>query len=147
MAGEYENAASAGRKSQKGYYSPLALPPALRDRLGQGITSPQKPAAVLPRAVMPVHGTGRVWRLLLVGALAAASVLPAGAFGNRAALQAAVDAWVADAGAAEATHGSISGWDTSRVDGMGDLFREKRTFNAAIGGWDTSAVTYMIQTF
>ena len=32
----------------------------------QGITSPQKPSAVLPRAVMPVHGTGRVRRLLLV---------------------------------------------------------------------------------
>ena len=83
--------------------------------MGQGITSPQKPSAVLPRAVMPVHGTGRVRRLLLVGALAAASVLPAGAFGGRAALQAAVDAWVADPAAAEAMYGSISGWDTSRV--------------------------------
>ena len=110
MAGEYENAASAGRKSQKGYYSPLALPPALRDRLGQGITSPQKPAAVLPRAVMPVHGTGRVRRLLLVGALAAASELrPPWQRGA----QAAVDAWVADGRGGRRR--SISGWDTSRV--------------------------------
>ena len=86
----------------KGYYSSLALPPALRDRWGQGITSPQKPSAVLPRAVMPVHGTGRVRRLLLVGVPAAATELPAGAFGDIAALQAAVDAWVADEAAAEA---------------------------------------------
>ena len=62
---------------------------------------------------MPVHGIGRVWRLLVVvGVPAAASELPAGAFGDRAALKAAVDAWVADPATAEATHGSISGWDT-----------------------------------
>ena len=67
---------------------------------------------------MPVHGTGRVRRLLLVGVPAAATELPAGAFGDGAALQAAVDAWVADPATAEATHGSISGWDTSRVDDM-----------------------------
>ena len=67
---------------------------------------------------MPVHGTGRVRRLLLVGVPAAASELPAGAFGGRAELQAAVGEWVADPAAAEATHGSISGWDTSRVDDM-----------------------------
>ena len=98
--------------------------------MGQGITSPQKPSAVLPRAVMPVHGTGRVRRLLVVGVPAAASELPAGAFGGRAELQAAVDAWVADPAAAEATHGSISGWDTSRVDSMAFLFQEKSAFNA-----------------
>ena len=38
---------------------------------------------------MPVHGTGRVRWLLLVGVPAAASELPAGAFGGRAELQAA----------------------------------------------------------
>ena len=113
-----------------------------RDRWGQGITSPQKPSAVLPRAVMPVHGTGRVRRLLLVGVPAAASELPAGAFGDLE-LQAAVDAWVADPAAAEATHGSISGWDTSRVDSMAFLFQEKSAFNEAIGGWDTSKMTNM----
>ena len=58
--------------------------------------------------------------LLLVGVPAAATELPAGAFGGRAELQAAVDAWVADPAAAEATHGSISGWDTSRVDDLSD---------------------------
>ena len=81
-------------------------------------------------------------RLLLVG-VAAASGLPAGAFGDRAALKAAVDAWVADPDVVEATYGSISGWDTSRVDDMFDVFRDKITFNAAIGGWDTSQVTSM----
>ena len=91
---------------------------------------------MLPRAVMPVHGTGRVRRLLLVG-VPAGSSLAAGAFGDLE-LQAAVDAWVADPAAAEATYGSISGWDTSRVTSMFDVFRDKITFNAAIGGWDTS---------
>ena len=121
---------------------------------------PQKPSAVLPRAVMPVHGTGRVRRLLLVGVPAAATELPAGAFGDRAALKAAVDAWVADTAAAEATHGSISGWDTSRVDDMSGCCNEGSkgcpsscsalfpcTFNEAIGGWDTSKVTTMDLTF
>ena len=96
---------------------------------------------------MPVHGTGRVRRLLLVGVPAAATELPAGAFGDAGALQAAVDAWVADPAAAEATHGSISGWDTSRVDSMAFLFQEKSAFNEAIGGWDTSKMTNMEWTF
>ena len=104
---------------------------------------------MLPRAVMPVHGTGRVWRLLVVvGVLVAANDLPAGAFGDRAALKAAVDAWVADPATAEATHGSISGWDTSRVDDLSDLFecrpwstRSACPFNDDIGAWDTAAVT------
>ena len=69
--------------------------------------------------------------------------LPAGAFGDRAALRAAVDEWVANSSAAEATHGSISGWDTSRVDSMAFLFQEKSAFNEAIGGWDTSKMTNM----
>ena len=64
---------------------------------------------------MPVHGTGRVRRLLLVGVPAAATELPAGAFGDRAALKAAVDAWVADPAAAEATHGPTAGWDHQKI--------------------------------
>ena len=102
---------------------------------------------------MPVHGTGRVRRLLLVGVPAAASELPAGAFVDGGALYAAVDAWVADPAAAEATHGSISGWDTSRVDDMSgsgspdwDGFFPS-SFDAQIGGWDTSKVTDMGGTF
>ena len=102
---------------------------------------------MLPRAVMPVHGAGRVRRLLLVGVPAAASELPAGAFGDRAALKAAVDAWVADPGTAEATHGPIAGWDVSRVDDMSQLFAYKTTFNGDIGAWDTSQVTDMVGTF
>ena len=103
--------------------------------------------AVLPLAMMPARSIGSAWRLLLVVVPAAASELPAGAFGDRAALQAAVDAWVADPAAAEATHGSISGWDTSRVDDLSELFGEKSAFNEAIGGWDTSKVTTMRSTF
>ena len=90
----------------------------------------------------------RVWRLLVMVVVpAAASELPAGAFGDRSGLRAAVSAWVADAGSAEATHGSIAGWDTSRVDDMSYLFVDESTFNAAIGGWDTSQVTSMQSTF
>ena len=59
----------------------------------------------------------------LLAAVPAAAHLPAGPFRDRAALKAAVDAWVADPAAAEATHGSISGWDTSRVDDLSELFR------------------------
>ena len=88
-----------------------------------------------------LHGIGSVWRFLVVVVVpAAASELPAGAFGDRSGLRAAVSAWVADAGSAEATHGSIAGWDTSRVDDMSYLFVDESTFNAAIGGWDTSQV-------
>ena len=79
--------------------------------------------------------------------------LPAGAFGDRAALRAAVDEWVANSSAAEATHGSISGWDTSRVDDMSgsgspdwDGFFPS-SFDAQIGGWDTSKVTSVEYTF
>ena len=63
---------------------------------------------------------------------------------SKTALQQAVDEWVADEATAAATHGHISGWDTSRVDDMSRLFSQKSTFNAAIGGWDTSAVTYFM---
>jgi len=99
-------------------------------------------------------------RLLAVVVPVAASELPAGAFGDRAALKAAVDLWMADAGAAQATHGSIPGWDTSRVDDMSGCCYEgskgcpsscsglfPSTFNEAIGGWDTSKVTNMQYTF
>jgi len=80
--------------------------------------------------------------------------LPAGAFGDRAALRAAVHEWVANSSAAEATHGSISGWDTSRVDDMSGCWCSPTWdgffpsgFDAQIGGWDTSKVTNMEKTF
>ena len=40
----------------------------------------------------------------------------------------------------------ISGWDTSRVEAMRELFKEKTTFNAQLN-WDTSKVTTMQDTF
>ncbi len=55
----------------------------------------------------------------------------------------AVDAWLADPTAAEATYGHISTWDTSGVTSMRNLFHMKRTFNEDIGAWDTSGVTTM----
>ena len=92
--------------------------------------------------------------LLLVGVPAAATELPAaGAFGGRAELQAAVDAWVADPAAAEATHGSISGWDTSRVDDLSGICESScyglfpSSFNDDVSAWDISRVTSMVNTF
>ena len=66
-----------------------------------------------------------------------------GVFYDRTGLKAAVDAWVADPTAAEATHGPIAGWDVSRIDDMTQLFSDRHTFNEAIGAWDTSKVKYM----
>ena len=96
---------------------------------------------------MPVHGTGRVRRLLIVVVVpAAANELPA-ALEHSAALKSAVDTWVYYRDTAEAKYGNISGWDTSRVDDMTNLFRGKTAFNDAIGGWDTSKVRNMTLTF
>ena len=69
-----------------------------------------------------------------------------GVFEDKATLSAAVSDWVANETTAEATHGAISGWDTSRVDDLLDLFRFKTTFNAQLN-WDTSKVTNMEATF
>ena len=69
-----------------------------------------------------------------------------GCFFDKTTLKAAVDAWVADAGAAEGTHGPIAGWDVSRVDDMSEVFQHKNAFNDDIGAWDTSRVTNMQQT-
>ena len=80
-------------------------------------------------------------------AVAAAAVAAgAGLFFDKTTLEAAVDAWVADAGAAEGTHGPIAGWDVSRVDDMSEVFQHKNAFNDDIGAWDTSRVTNMQQT-
>ena len=67
-------------------------------------------------------------------------------------LQQACQEWVADEAAATATHGHISGWDTSRVDNFGNLFRNMVYpnvcyFNEDIGGWDSSKVKWMERTF
>ena len=74
-----------------------------------------------------------------------------GVFNDKTGLKAAVDEWVADAGAAKETHGPIAGWDVSRVDDMSDLSHNLHAangaFNEAIGAWDTSRVTSMDGTF
>ena len=57
-----------------------------------------------------------------------------------------VDEWIKGQAAAEAKHGSISGWHTSGVDDLSELFRSKTTFNAQLN-WDTSKVTTMYRTF
>ena len=69
-----------------------------------------------------------------------------GVFEGPATLSAAVSDWVDNEATAEATHGAISGWDTSRVDDMAVLFKDKTTFNAQLN-WDTSKVTNMHRTF
>ena len=62
---------------------------------------------------------------------------------TQANIQTAVDAWVADPTAAEATYGHIRDWDTSSVTDMSELFSGKTTFNDDISGWDVSNVTSM----
>ena len=69
-----------------------------------------------------------------------------GVFEDKEALSAAVSDWIANAATAEGTHGAISGWDTSRVDDMSQLFQGKSGFNAQLN-WDTSEVTNMGFTF
>ena len=117
---------------------------------------------------MQVQPQQSVLRLLvMVVAPAAASELPPGAFGSRVALKAAVD----DLSAAEAEHGPIAGWDTSRIDDMtaallceehvqrgdrrlgheqGDeyvrTFLSATVFNPQLV-WDTSKVTNMKHPF
>ena len=69
------------------------------------------------------------------------------AFADRAELQAAVDAWLANATAAEEAHGPISDWDTSLVNSTAYLFMGAHAFNANLSGWDTSKVVTMQRMF
>jgi surface protein len=62
-------------------------------------------------------------------------------------IRTAVDAWLADATAAETTYGHISTWDTSGVTYMAYLFDGASSFNEDIGAWDTSGVTTMNSMF
>jgi surface protein len=59
----------------------------------------------------------------------------------------AVNAWLADATAAEATYGHISTWQTGEVTDMSELFEDASSFNEDIGAWDTSGVTSMEEMF
>ena len=90
------------------------------------------------------------------------------AFSSRGALamddssiRTAVDAWLSNPAAAEATYGHISTWETGGVTDMMDLFcgysycscrfagtcAAAASFNEDIGAWDTSGVTTMWRMF
>ena len=62
-------------------------------------------------------------------------------------IQDAVNLWCSDPAEAETTYGHISGWDTSQVTDMSDLFKGKSSFNDDITGWDVSNVTNMSYMF
>jgi hypothetical protein len=70
-------------------------------------------------------------------------------------IRTAVDAWLSNPTAAQATYGHISTWDTSGVTDMTELFcwwcetgqEAAASFNEDIGAWDTSGVTSMVRMF
>ena len=66
---------------------------------------------------------------------------------TQANIQTAVNAWIADPVAAEATYGHIKDWDVSGVTDMQDLFYGRASFNDDISNWDVSNVTNMYQMF
>jgi len=61
-------------------------------------------------------------------------------------LQTAVDLWVNDKQSAIMSYGDISGWDTSLITDMSQLFK-KLSFNDNINNWDVSNVTNMSYMF
>ena len=90
------------------------------------------------------------------GLMGARRLSEAGVFGTRAALKTAVD----DFPTSESTHGSISGWDVSRVDDLSGCCYEGSKgcgdscpgffpvgFNGDVSAWDSSRVTTMDGTF
>ena len=66
---------------------------------------------------------------------------------TQANIQTAVNAWTSDSTTATATYGHISGWDTSAVTDMSNLFNGKSSFNHDISAWNTSNVTSMEKMF
>ena len=62
-------------------------------------------------------------------------------------IRTAVDAWLANPTAAEATYGHISTWETGGVTDMEELFEDASSFNEDIGEWDISGVTTMEDMF
>ena len=98
--------------------------------------------------------------------LCVASSLPAaaGIALDNDSIHTAVDAWLADPTAAEATYGHISTWETGGVTDMSHLFCVRQdwmegdsyqgdcvlstsSFNEDIGAWDSSGVTRMYGMF
>ena len=66
---------------------------------------------------------------------------------DKAELQTAVDAWIADESTALATYGDISGWNVSSVTNMSYMFQNATAFNADVSGWNTVNVTDMSYMF
>ena len=62
-------------------------------------------------------------------------------------IRTAVDAWLSNSAAAEATYGHISTWKTSGVTDMWELFEDASSFNEDIGAWDTSGVKNVAYMF
>ena len=58
-------------------------------------------------------------------------------------LKEAVELWFKDKSQAEAAYGPIGSWDTSQVDDMSRLFKEKGNFNEDIVSWAISYVGIM----
>jgi len=58
-------------------------------------------------------------------------------------IQTAVEAWVADATAAEATYGHMKDWDVTNVHTVSELFSDKAQFNEDISAWNVSNITNM----
>ena len=58
-------------------------------------------------------------------------------------LQEAVDLWCDNKEEALSRYGHISNWDTSLINDMWDLFRDKKYFNDNINNWNVSNVTNM----
>jgi surface protein len=62
-------------------------------------------------------------------------------------LRAAVTLWIGDKASATMKYGDISGWNTSHVTDMKELFKDQRNFNDPIDRWDVSNVTDMSSMF
>jgi len=68
-------------------------------------------------------------------------------FINKAQLQTAVTAWIADSIAATTRYGDINTWNTSLVTDMSELFKSATNFDSNIGNWNVSNVTNMSLMF
>ena len=62
-------------------------------------------------------------------------------------LKAALTAWNADATAAAATYGAVGTWDVTAVTDFVKLFEHLANFDEDLSGWDTSRVSSMLQMF
>ena len=62
-------------------------------------------------------------------------------------LQEAVDLWCENKEEALDKYGYIKNWDTSLINDMSELFKNKKKFNGNISNWDVSKVTDMKDMF